>query len=114
MTRIYYTGDTTGARFLLGLGFANTAWHAYQIGKNALKGLGSCWSNRSLETYRPIRNAIVHSVIGANVANNVSKAITYTLKGMDLLDAWDVKMEIEGDTFRNLITECEEKEFCVS
>ncbi len=42
-------------------------WIAYRVGKGAIEGLAACWRNRFLETYRPIRNAIVHSVIGLNV-----------------------------------------------
>jgi ankyrin repeat protein len=102
-SQILLTGDTTGSRLVLHALGAISVWKSYMVGKGCIEGLSSCWKNGSLETYRPIRNAIVHSVTGLNVASNIFDTINLVIEGNAFLNAWDKHMETEdGDTFRNL------------
>ena len=76
-------------RSLMALDAGIEATTCYQVAKASLKGLVNCWKNRSLETFRPIRNALVHSVIGAHTVQTKLERIGALYEHSKLYDAWD-------------------------
>lgn len=84
-------------------------WTGYIVGKGAIQGLAACWKNRFLETYRPIRNAIVHSVTGFDAAKSFVDSVKLThmvgSEAQRIKEEWDDVMEMDGEDFANMSPE---------
>lgn len=65
-------------KWLPGFNIVYTGWNSYRIAKGALQGLAICWKNRFLETYRPIRNAIIHSMVGLDAGKAFFDSVQFT------------------------------------
>ncbi|MBM3184505.1 MAG: hypothetical protein FJZ64_04290 [Chlamydiae bacterium] len=96
-------GSTSGLRVPLVLFLALSALKSYWIGKKALTGLSASWKNRSLEPFRSLRNAIVHSVIGITSGQALVETLKTVFGGVAILNAWDKRLneDIGKENFRN-------------
>lgn len=81
-------------------------WKTCLVAKVALTGLSRCWKNRFMETYRPIRNAIVYSVIGCNAGKTLVDGITNVYQDAELKETWF--RETQEDGFDDLSSESKE------
>lgn len=52
-------------------------WNTYRVGKEAIKGFIGCCKNSSLETYRPLRNAIIHITNGIYLRKEFMDGMEY-------------------------------------
>lgn len=82
-------------------------WKTYVVGQEAVKGIRSCWRNLLLETYRPMRNAIVHLVNGTHVFDRLMKVTEDTAQ--KVIDANQKKMDEAKQEFEKIWKEGEEK-----
>jgi ankyrin repeat protein len=80
-----------------GFNIVYQGWKTYVVGQEAVKGIGTCWRNLLLETYRPLRNAIVHLVNGTHVFDRLMKVTEDTAQ--QVIDANQKKMDEANEEF---------------
>jgi ankyrin repeat protein len=88
-------------RAYLGLTAGMTVTTAYQIAISSIKRLANLWKNRTLEPFRPIRNAIIHSVITAQAAYLTTNILARLYEHNKIFNAWDRYMDVEKGSFQD-------------
>ncbi len=68
----------------------------YSIAKGTLRALATCWRNRHLELYRPIRNAVIHTAIGLYSVQSTIDRFQKMREEMHIFDEWDRFISVGG------------------
>ncbi len=92
-------GDSP-SRLLLGLDAFNSAASCGLVTKGAFKSLAAAWKNRTYETFRPLRNAVISTVIGAFSAKTAINSINLIYDQHLMYNAWDEFMNVERESFQ--------------